>query len=543
MLLVSVEKMKELEEEANSKGFSYELMMENAGKSVAEKMLKIAHSQNYKINKILGLVGPGNKGGDTLIALSQLSHQKPTVKAYLIGRDIKGDKLIDGFIKSGGEIILAEEDRGFSNLSRQLKESEAIIDGILGTGLKLPLRNEIKEIMARVNAELENLTEKPTIFSVDCPSGVDCATGETSEAGIHADQTIAIAAVKEGLLKIPAFGYTGVLSQVEIGFNKKNSSIASVKDHVVIEEYIKENIKPRPADAHKGTFGTVLIIAGSLNYTGAALLAGKGAYRVGSGLVTMGVPSPIHSTLAGQFPEATWILLPHEMGGISEDAVHVIKDNFNKATSLLVGCGIGTEESTLEFMKKLIEDGTTWAKKKNRIGFVQSSENLESSPKENLPPMVIDADGLKLIAKIPGWHKLLPNLSILTPHPGEMEMLTGISKDEIQQDRRVTAVRFAEKWGHIVVLKGAFTVIASPEGQTMTLPIATPALAKAGSGDVLAGMIAGLRGQGYDPFLASVIGAWLHGQAGLIAAKNQGNTASIMASDLLESIPQILKLI
>ncbi len=157
-----------------------------------------------------------------------------------------------------------------------------------------------------------------------------------------------------------------------------------------------------------------------------------------------------------------------------------------------------------------------------------------------LPPIVFDADGLKLLAKIPEWSKLLPSGTILTPHPGEMAVLTGLSVDEIQKDRLEIAKKFASQWGHVVVLKGAFTVIATPDKKTFTIPVATPALARAGSGDVLAGIIVGLRAQGMDEFNAAVAGAWIHAQAGLIAEDIEGTATSVMAGDVLECIAEVL---
>jgi NAD(P)H-hydrate epimerase len=147
---------------------------------------------------------------------------------------------------------------------------------------------------------------------------------------------------------------------------------------------------------------------------------------------------------------------------------------------------------------------------------------------------------LKLLAQINDWHKKLPASSILTPHPGEMAVLTGLSKEEIQDDRQAIASKYAKEWGHVVVLKGAFTVVASPDGRVTIIPVASPALARAGTGDVLAGLITGLRAQGLDPFDAAVAGAWIHAQAGLYAADDLGTTASVLASDVLNSIPDVL---
>jgi NAD(P)H-hydrate epimerase len=300
---------------------------------------------------------------------------------------------------------------------------------------------------------------------------------------------------------------------------------------------IKKILPERPLDAHKGTFGSALIIAGSVNFTGAAFLAGMAAYRVGTGLVTLAVPSPLHESLAGQFPESTWLLLPHEIGVISADAARIVRGQIQRYSALLIGPGFGLEDTTGEFLSRLFTQGSSGIK--GDIGFVHGTKmDFEDNNIEK--PIVLDADGLKLMAKITNWPKLLPPATILTPHPGEMAVLTGLSIEEIQADRIKTATKYSSKWGHVVVLKGAFTIIAAPDGQIAVVPIASPALARAGTGDVLAGLIVGLRAQGVDAFQSACAGAWIHATAGVLAAKQMGNTASVIASDVLKAVPQVI---
>ena len=226
------------------------------------------------------------------------------------------------------------------------------------------------------------------------------------------------------------------------------------------------------------------------------------------------MPEPLHAALAGQLPEATWVLLPHEAGFTSEKASEILLNNIQRATAFLLGPGIGNHTSTRKFVETII-----------------SAVKL---------PTVVDADGLRHLAQIPDWHKkIFPN-AILTPHIGEMSALTGLSNEDIQENRNEAALKYANAWGHVVVLKGAFTVIASPDGRMTVIPVATPALARAGTGDVLAGLIVGLRAQGLDAYSAAVAGAFIHAEAGLIAAEDLGTTASVLASDVLNSIPDIM---
>jgi NAD(P)H-hydrate epimerase len=198
------------------------------------------------------------------------------------------------------------------------------------------------------------------------------------------------------------------------------------------------------------------------------------------------------------------------------------------------------EETTREFIESLLVSKVIPKKGSARIGFVQAGVSQSEAKAVSLPPMVFDADGLKLLAKTPGWPERLPALSVLTPHPGEMSVLTGLSKEDIQKDRLAIASKYARKWGHVVVLKGAFTVIAAPDGRTTTIPFATPALARAGTGDVLAGLIVGLRAQGVEAYPAAVASAWIHARAGLYAADILGNSASVLAGDVLDAVSDVL---
>jgi NAD(P)H-hydrate epimerase len=224
------------------------------------------------------------------------------------------------------------------------------------------------------------------------------------------------------------------------------------------------------------------------------------------------------------------------MGVISSDAAKVLRKNIDRATAILIGPGFGLEDTTKEFIKSFI----TMGRERNvNIGFIHDVK-IDNETTSIHVPMVVDADGLKLMAKIDGWAGIIPSPTVLTPHPGEMAVLTGLTIEEIQENRIEIAKRYSSSWGHVIVLKGAYTVIADPKGQIAIVPVATPALAKAGTGDVLAGLITGLLAQGVDAFHAASAGAWIHANAGLLAAKRLGNTASVIASDVLNAVPQVL---
>lgn len=535
MKLVSVEEMKAIEQEADRAGLTYEKMMANAGRGLAEEV-RNAYSHEITFG-VTGLIGSGNNGGDTLVALAHLGREGIPIMAYIVRERPQDDPLLEEIEKLGGSIAFAAEDKGYKSLRSFLEKSSVLLDGVLGTGVKLPLREEIAKPLELVKSLAAERRDELKVVAVDCPSGMDLVSGEVAPECIPANLTVCMAAVKTGMLTLPAFEFLGELRVVDIGLTDQIASWKAIHRFVADAEMIKRMLPPRPASAHKGTFGTALVVAGSTNYTGAALLAGKAAYRIGAGLVTLAVPTPLHSALAGEFPEATWLLLPHELGVIAADADEIVLGNLDRITAMLIGPGWGLEKTTQDFLERLL-DGKE-QRVHGTIGFVPA-EMSGKSERANLPPLVVDADGLKLLARLQNWHKLLPSMSILTPHPGEMSILCGMSVKDIQADRISVAKRFAEEWGHIVVLKGAFTVIAKPTGEIAVIPIASAALARAGTGDVLAGTIVGLRAQGVQPFEAAVAGAWIHGEAGLSAARELRTTASVLAGDVLANIPRVL---
>jgi ADP-dependent NAD(P)H-hydrate dehydratase / NAD(P)H-hydrate epimerase len=540
MKLVSISEMRTVEKEADSSGLTYDMMMENAGHNLSREVMQLAYVQDDEEDiQVLGFVGPGNNGGDTLVALTHLAEKGWKARAYLIKRKVSGDPLIKRLENADGEIYLAEKDLDFQQLNAFLETADVVLDGVLGTGFKLPLKSDIGKVLGEIDSALENLEWQPFIIAVDCPSGVDCDTGEVAAECIHADATVTMAAVKEGMLKLPANGYLGELRVVEIGSLDNLKSWQMIKNEVADENMAASLLPERPMDGHKGTFGTTVVVAGSVNYTGAALLAGKAAGRIGTGLVTLAVPASLHVVLAGAFPEATWLLLPHEMGSIASDAADVLSNNLEHATAILIGPGLGLEGTTRDFISNLLS-GMTVKAPHARMGFVQSGGQKSGQKPTNLPPFIFDADGLKLLAELPNWYKLLPSPAILTPHPGEMSKLTGLPVEKIQQERLATAIKYAAEWGHVIVLKGAFTVVAAPDGRSTTIPIATPALAHAGTGDVLAGLITGLRAQGLEAYDAARFGAWVHAKAGLFAAMVLGSTASVLAGDVLEAVADVL---
>jgi NAD(P)H-hydrate epimerase len=512
MKLVTVSQMRAIEREADAKGVSYAQMMENAGRGLAEIVHAVGQENGW--DSITAIVGSGNNGGDALVALAWLAEAGWHTHAYIANRKTAGDMLLVRYLEVGGEVTDFSNDPSMEALQGFLEDSDILLDGLLGTGIKLPLRNEAALVLQGAALIIARLDFPPFIVAVDCPSGVDCDSGACADGTLPADLTVTMAAVKQGLLKLPAFEYIGDLELVDIGLPNGLDAWNELDSDVADSDRVSAILPERTPASHKGTFGTALVAAGSSSYTGAALLAGEAAYRIGAGLVTMAVPESLHASLAGHLPEATWALLPHEHGFISENAVYPFLNSLERATAFLLGPGLGDKQTTKIFVEQILP-------------------SIEV-------PAVFDADGLRHLSGIQGWYKILPIPAVLTPHPGEMSAMTGLSRDDIQSHREEVSSKYAKEWGHVVVLKGAFTVVASPDGRKTIIPVATPALARAGTGDVLAGLIVGLRAQGVDAYDAAVAGAYIHAQAGLHAAELIGTSASVLARDVLNAISIVL---
>jgi NAD(P)H-hydrate epimerase len=524
--------MRAIEKAADASGLTYAMMMENAGRGVAQEILDRWPDLDGK--RVAILVGPGNNGGDGLVVGHYLAEAGGQVGICLAKPRAEGDANLARL--QGKDILIANaaDDQRWRVLRNMIETADIVIDAVLGTGFRLPLEGDAKKLLKNAGAALARRERRPYIVAVDCPSGLDCDTGEIAVEALGADLTVTLAAAKPGLIRFPGAESVGELVVRDIGIAPDQKQLAGVDLNLANAESVATLLPPRPRNAHKGTFGRAIVVAGSVTFPGAASLAAVAAYRAGAGLVTLAGPTPIQGLVAPQLPEATWLLLPHEMGVIAADGVDILEKELGSCQALLLGPGFGQDMATADFMRKLLlaEKRT----QRGKIGFVHT-ERGKAKGLSGLPPCVIDADGLKLLTKIKNWAANLPPETILTPHPGEMEVLTGEKKKAIQADRVGAAKRWASEWGHVVVLKGAFTVVAGSDGRATVLPFATAALARAGTGDVLAGAIVGLRAQGLGAYEAAVLGSYLHGRAGELAAEELGCEMSVLAGDVANALP------
>ena len=530
--VVTTEEMQRIEKAADAGGLSYDEMMANAGAAIADEILN--HWLDIKDKKVLILVGPGNNGGDGLVVGYHLLNAGAHVELYMShARDESGDQNFARLKEAGVPVTLVEEDAGSEHLLSVLQQAEILVDALLGTGIKLPLRGSPEEILNNVKSALVEMQPPPFVVAVDCPSGLDCDSGEIAEQSLPADLTVTLAAAKPGLFEFPGADYIGHLEIGSIGVHPDQPEIASVQHILATGEIVAGWLPDRPLNAHKGTFGRVIVVAGSINYPGAAALSALGAYRSGAGLVTVAVPSVIQPFLVPGLLEATWLALPHEMGVISKAAADVLHDELQDFDAILIGPGFGQDKATAEFQESFLAGHLERSK---NIGFLDPGDPAEPV---KLPHAIVDADGLKLLSEIESWHQLFSDVAVLTPHPGEFAIMTGLSIAEVLESRIEMASEYARQWGHVVVLKGAYTIIAGPDGHMATIPIATPALATAGTGDVLSGIILALRGQGLGAFESAVSGAYIHARAGEIAAHNLGTEVSVIAGDVIDFLPEV----
>jgi hydroxyethylthiazole kinase-like uncharacterized protein yjeF len=552
MKLVTVQEMKQIESASDSAGLGYAEMMDRAGKAVAAQILGSVGPSNPSI---LVLVGPGNNGGDGLVAVRELCREGCAVIAYLWRRnETASDERLNEAVAAGARLQRHNSDTALNALNEALAQCDVVVDALLGTGARGPLRDGAGEILSAVASAVATRrrvtppavmplgattesgapAQSPLIIAVDVPSGLDADSGEIDDRALRADLCVTFAYPKRGQFRFPGAAWVGKLLVTGIGTAPALAS--QIDTSVVTDDDVAARLPARPLDAHKGTFGRVLVVAGSINFCGAPALAARAAYRSGAGLVTLAVPAPIQPALASLIPEATFLPLPNDLGVLAPQAVPLLAERLASYDVLLIGPGITQEEPTREFVRTLLEKHTGGARAP--LGFMAPRAGQHST--YVLPPTVIDADGLNLLARTASWWELLPERTVLTPHPLEMARLLGSAPLAEEKDRLVLARAAAIKWGCTVVLKGAYTVVATPGRETEVIPFAEPTLATAGTGDVLAGAVASLMAQGLSCHDAAVCGAYLHGRAGASWAAAHGH-AGMLASELADLLPAALK--
>ncbi|MFN8379049.1 MAG: NAD(P)H-hydrate dehydratase [Anaerolineae bacterium] len=557
--ILSVADVRSIEVEADTSGISYAEMMRRAGRAIATRLVTLLSESGAPASdwRVTFLIGPGSNGGDGLVAGHLLAAETSAlVRFYLLKPRTEDDPLLQPVRAAGLPIAIASDDQRFRVLSQMVSTSLIVVDSLFGIGARLPLGDDARRLLSAASAAMQKELEvpspylfadqpptrhfRPHVLAIDCPSGADCDTGALDEAALPANETLTMIAVKPGLLTFPVAAATGRLASADLGLSSRATAFRKA-DHFLMTAEDADRLLPRRSpDSHKGTFGHILIVGGSANYPGAPALSARAAYRMGAGLVTVATPAPVVEWLAGSLPESTWVHLPHDLGAVTADGADLIHDQAFRCSVMVLGMGLGRENATRELLANLF--GADERNARKPIGF--SAQHLTAvSHRLTWPPLVLDADGLSLLSTLEDWPALLPPDSILTPHPGEMARLCGLSAQEVVSQRWDLAREKAAEWNAVLVLKGAHTLIAAPDGQMRVLPFKTSALATAGTGDVLAGMIGTLRAQGLSAFDAASVGAFLHGAAGVRAGKKLGNVRGVCASDVIAEIPGALNLV
>lgn len=508
MKIVTAQQMRELDRATiQDRGVPGLTLMENAGKAVADAAAWLASRQRRR--PIAVICGHGNNGGDGFVAARHLKEKGYAVSVFLAADEaqVAGDAKAN-FSRLRETGLEVAEVKDPDPVGKACRGASVVVDALLGTGLTGKVRGLPGKLIETINE-----CGAP-VLAVDVPSGLDADSGEPLGLAVRAVETVTMGLPKLGLFLYPGMNYAGRVKVVSIGFPADLISAAPSVADLIDPEWVRLLLPRRQRSAHKGQFGRVLVIAGSAGMTGAACLCAEAALRSGAGLVTVGCPASVNDILEVKLTEAMTFPLPETYSRtLDTRALALILELAEEADVIALGPGLSREPETAVLVRRL-------------------AARVEK-------PMVIDADALNALADasviLEGEHAP----AVLTPHPGEMARLMGVSTQQIQARRAHFAEAAANRFRATVVLKGASSLIAE-RGRPLTVnPTGNPGMATGGTGDVLAGLIAGLIAQGLLPFEAAAAATYLHGLAGDLAAEEMGEL-SLTAGDLLYTVPEAI---
>ncbi len=507
MLIVTTEEMKSAEQFADAHGITYEKLMANAGNAISSRLEQrylTAPDGSPVSRRVVILCGSGNNGGDGFVIAARFANRGCKVTVVLCGNHLPNSpearEMYRRMQGTSTRVLNLAERR--SEVSLSLSHAELVVDAVFGTGFRGTLPLALQDLFE------EAAQSKAVRVAVDMPSGV--GEGEISAGAFCADETYIPQAVKQAHISSAAKRYCGRLIVVPIGI--PDAAFHSTR-YLVEKAQVKSMIPPRFADAHKGSYGKLCIVAGSRCYVGAAMLAASAALRSGVGICQVATLKENCLALCGHLPEATWLpLSENESGSISADSYHTLAPALKNCTAALIGCGMTQHEDTGILLDRILQTDT---------------------------PLVIDADGINALAgHIDNVKSAAPR--ILTPHMGEMARISGYSIEELKRDPMGCAQEFATTYGVVLVLKDAVTVIASPDGEVYAHMGGNAGMARGGSGDTLAGIIASLLAQGLSAKDAAISGVYLHGAAGDKAAMAVG-AVGMLPTDMISALPEVFK--
>ena len=511
MYVVSAAQMRELDRlTIREYGTPGHVLMERAGMGAAQVLLDFFG--NSPPDRAVVVAGKGNNGGDGLVIARVLKRRGIDCQVVLAARkrDVQGDakRTLQAFTRLKGHIgeVTAEDD--LPAVQRRLARAGVIVDALLGTGLNAPAGGLHAALIDRMNA-----ADAPVV-AVDVPSGLDADTGRTPGPVVQAAVTATFGYPKLGQLVYPGAASVGRLVCVDIGIPREALETVAPGTEVLTRPEVGRLVPARPPEAHKGDFGHLLVLAGARGKSGAALLSASAALRCGTGLVTLAGPRSLIPIFSTVLLEAMTAAQPERADGSLKLDERQLRRALDGKTALVFGPGVGVSAET----KRIAE----WLLTHSRV------------------PLLIDADGLNCVASNPAVLKTARVPVVLTPHPGEMARLVRITTADVQARRMDVARSFAEQTGCYVVLKGARSLVADPDGRVCINPTGNPGMASGGMGDVLSGVIGGLLAQGYPPYDACRLGTFLHGAAADTWARTRGE-AGLLARDVIDGLPETLR--
>ncbi|MDR5683638.1 MAG: NAD(P)H-hydrate dehydratase [Armatimonadota bacterium] len=510
MKLPTTEQIREIERRAlEEAGLPTVVLMEHAGRATAVTALRMLRARSGR--RVVVVCGKGSNGGDGLCAARHMVNAGAAVRTYLLARDqdLTGDSATNlralRACHTEVDNIVGASDAAVRGM---VAGADLIVDAIFGTGFRGPAVG----IPARA---IEAINDSGTpVVAVDVPSGLDADTGRIEGPCVRATVTVTMGLPKLGMAVYPGAAHCGEVVVADLGIPRNVVMDSRIPAEIATAAQVRRFLPPRAPETHKGTYGRVLLVAGSARFAGAPKLTALGALRAGAGLVRLAVPDSIFGAVAADVLEAMPAGLPAADGALDAAALDPILELAQDADVVAIGPGLSAAKGVEDVVR----------------GLVGSCDR----------PMILDADALNVLR---GQHTLLRGARapvVITPHPGELGRLLGVATSEIQRGRIESARSTARLTGAVTLLKGARTLVADPEGRLVVIPTGNPGMASGGMGDVLTGAVAALVGQGLGPFDAAWVGAYLHGAAGDLLAAEIGDRG-LLAHEVAERLPVAMR--
>ncbi|MCD6525837.1 MAG: NAD(P)H-hydrate dehydratase [Desulfuromonas sp.] len=517
MKLLTADQMRQMDQRAiHDYGLAGIVLMENAGRGAAQVIA--GRYADLFPGPVLILTGKGNNGGDGYVVARYLGNcgWDVTTVALAQREQIGGDAAsnLEILLNSQSPVLFYDPSQTVDDTLNPYGDSVIIVDAIFGNGLTSAVRGHYLDAIHWINRHSVKVGAKvgAKVAAIDMPSGVEATSGQVLGEVVEADCSLSFAFAKIGQVSYPAQRYGGELSVIDLGMPRPLTEVVTEQLALVDSGLAQRLLPRRPDDGHKGMFGHVLLVAGSQGKSGAARMCAEAALRSGSGLMTVAVPATVQPQIAAGAPEVMTVALTENEGALCRDSFVEIKSLWHGMAVVAVGPGLGTQTETQELVRQIVQDCPC--------------------------PLVLDADALNALAETPELLRRRTAATVLTPHPGEMARLTGLSVEAVQSNRLEVARQFADDYQVCLLLKGARTVIADETGRLWVNSTGNSGMASAGMGDLLTGIIAAYVAQKQDVFSAAALGAYLHGAAADLCAEKLGGVG-FLATDVSLALPVV----